>query len=92
MKIVTTAEMRAIDRATSERFGVPSLTLMEHAGAAVADFALTTYPATGRTGVICGKGNNAGDGLWSREGCTRRAARSACCCCVIQANCVETPP
>jgi len=63
MKIVTAAEMRAIDRATSERFGVPSLTLMENAGAAVADFALTTYPATGRTGVICGKGNNAGDGF-----------------------------
>ena len=37
MKIVTAAEMRAIDRATSERFGVPSLTLMENAGSAVAD-------------------------------------------------------
>ncbi len=37
MKIVTAAEMRAIDRATSERFGVPSLTLMENAGTAVAE-------------------------------------------------------
>ena len=37
MKIVTAAEMRAIDSATSERFGVPSLTLMENAGRAVAD-------------------------------------------------------
>ncbi len=37
MKIVTAEEMRTIDRATSERFGVPSLTLMENAGAAVAE-------------------------------------------------------
>ena len=40
MKIVSAAEMREIDRATSERFGVPSLTLMENAGAAVARFIL----------------------------------------------------
>ena len=45
MKIVTAAEMREIDRATSERFGVPSLTLMENAGAAVAAFVLSQYPA-----------------------------------------------
>ena len=38
MKIVTAAEMREIDRVTSERFGVPSLTLMENAGTAVAEF------------------------------------------------------
>ena len=43
MKIVTAAEMREIDRATSERFGVPSLTLMENAGAAVAEFVLAHY-------------------------------------------------
>ena len=43
MKIVTAAEMRAIDRATSERFGVPSLTLMENAGTAVADYVLSHY-------------------------------------------------
>ena len=63
MKIVTAAEMREIDRATSERFGVPSATLMEDAGAAVADFVLTRYPLAKRIGVICGKGNNGGDGF-----------------------------
>jgi NAD(P)H-hydrate epimerase len=63
VKIVTTDEMRAIDRATSERFGVPSLMLMENAGAAVADYVLTHYPEAGRIVVFCGKGNNGGDGF-----------------------------
>ncbi len=63
MKIVTTAEMRAIDRATTERFGVPSLTLMENAGVAVADYILTHHAAARRTVVFCGKGNNSGDGF-----------------------------
>ena len=61
MKIVTASEMREIDRATSERFGVPSLTLMENAGSVVAEFAARTYD--GPFGVICGKGNNGGDGF-----------------------------
>jgi NAD(P)H-hydrate epimerase len=63
MKIVTAAEMREIDRATSQRFGVASLTLMENAGAAVADFVLSQYPQAKRIAVICGKGNNGGDGF-----------------------------
>src|SRR6202049_1859004 len=63
MKIVSAAEMREIDRVTSERFGVPSLTLMENAGAAVADFVLKKYPSAKTIGVICGKGNNGGDGF-----------------------------
>jgi NAD(P)H-hydrate epimerase len=63
MKIVTAAEMREIDRITGERFGVPSLTLMENAGAAVAAFVSSQYPAAESVGVICGKGNNGGDGF-----------------------------
>jgi ADP-dependent NAD(P)H-hydrate dehydratase / NAD(P)H-hydrate epimerase len=63
MKIVTANEMREIDRATTKRFGVPSLTLMENAGAAVADFVVSEYPSAARIGVICGKGNNGGDGF-----------------------------
>jgi ADP-dependent NAD(P)H-hydrate dehydratase / NAD(P)H-hydrate epimerase len=63
MKIVSAAEMRAIDRATSEKFGVPSLVLMENAGSAVARFVLGDYPKAERIGVVCGKGNNGGDGF-----------------------------
>jgi NAD(P)H-hydrate epimerase len=62
VKIVTAAEMREIDRATSERFGVLSRVLMENAGSAVAEFALSAYTSAS-FGVICGKGNNGGDGF-----------------------------
>jgi hydroxyethylthiazole kinase-like uncharacterized protein yjeF len=63
MKIVSAAEMREIDRATSERFGIPSATLMENAGSAVARLILADYPHAERVGIVCGKGNNGGDGF-----------------------------
>ncbi len=63
MKIVSVAEMREIDHATSERFGVSSITLMENAGSAVARFVLSDYPQAERVGILCGKGNNGGDGF-----------------------------
>lgn len=63
MKIVSAAEMREIDRVTSERYGVPSLSLMENAGTAVAGFVMSQYPLAKHVGVICGKGNNGGDGF-----------------------------
>jgi len=63
MKITTAAEMREIDRATSERFGVPSLTLMENAGSAIAQFILQRYTSSSRIAIVCGKGNNGGDGF-----------------------------
>ena len=63
MKITTAAEMREVDRATSERFGLPSLTLMENAGSAIAQFILEEYGQAKRIVVVCGKGNNGGDGF-----------------------------
>jgi hydroxyethylthiazole kinase-like uncharacterized protein yjeF len=63
MKIVSAEEMRTIDRATSEHFGVPSFTLMENAGETVAEFVRAEYPGADHIVVFCGKGNNGGDGL-----------------------------
>jgi ADP-dependent NAD(P)H-hydrate dehydratase / NAD(P)H-hydrate epimerase len=63
MKILTAKEMGAADRRTAEEFGVPLATLMENAGAAVAAFCLREYAAAERVVVLCGKGNNGGDGF-----------------------------
>ena len=63
MKIVTAAEMREIDRATSVQKRVPSLTLMENAGTAVAEHVLASYSSARTIVAICGKGNNGGDGF-----------------------------
>ena len=63
MKIVSAAEMCEIDRATSERFGLPSLTLMENAGSAVTQVIRQHYSSAQSISVICGKGNNGGDGF-----------------------------
>jgi NAD(P)H-hydrate epimerase len=65
MKILTASEMQRIDRLTTERYGVPSLTLMESAGRSVVEFlAAGLAPLTNhRMVILCGKGNNGGDGL-----------------------------
>ena len=63
MKIVSAAEMREIDRVTSEQHGVPSIQLMESAGRAVAKYVLAQFPAAHEIAVLCGKGNNGGDGF-----------------------------
>ncbi len=55
-------QMRAVDAWAIERKGVPSLELMETAGAAVAE-AAAKAAASARAAVVCGKGNNGGDGL-----------------------------
>ena len=63
MKILTAAEMAMADRATSEHFAIPLLELMEHAGWAVARFVLRELPQCQHICVLCGKGNNGGDGF-----------------------------
>src|ERR1700722_13904719 len=63
MKILTAHEMGIADRVTSDRFGISSLELMEHAGRAVARFILRELPQCRHIVVLCGKGNNGGDGL-----------------------------
>jgi ADP-dependent NAD(P)H-hydrate dehydratase / NAD(P)H-hydrate epimerase len=54
--------MRAVDRWAIEEAGIPSLELMEAAGRSVAE-AVGELAPEGPVRVVCGKGNNAGDGL-----------------------------
>src|SRR5258707_8501639 len=67
MKALTAAEMSEVDRLTTERFGVPSLQLMENAGKHVAEAILRELSPSlpQRVSVLCGKGNNGGDGIRS---------------------------
>jgi NAD(P)H-hydrate epimerase len=65
MKIVTAGEMREIDRRTVERHGVSYWQLMENAASRVVQYAREREAAGegGAVVVLCGKGNNGGDGL-----------------------------
>jgi NAD(P)H-hydrate epimerase len=64
MKILTAAEMREVDRRTIEA-GIPGIVLMENAGHRVVEFLAERFSPLGgqRIVVLCGKGNNGGDGL-----------------------------
>ncbi|MFP5207497.1 MAG: NAD(P)H-hydrate dehydratase [Acidobacteriota bacterium] len=63
MKVLSAAEMQVCDHATTERFGIASIDLMRAASAAVAAFAREQFPAARRITVLCGRGNNGGDGM-----------------------------
>ncbi len=63
MQVLSAAEMQACDRLTTERFGIPSIELMRAASAAVAAFARQEFPRARRVTVLCGRGNNGGDGM-----------------------------
>ena len=65
MKIVTATQMQALDRRTITEARIPSLTLMERAGSGTADFIQKQFgPVAGKPiTIVCGKGNNGGDGL-----------------------------
>ena len=63
MKILTSNQMRSIDRRTIDRFGVPSIVLMENAALAVVDAIGAHYPTADRVAIFCGTGSNGGDGF-----------------------------
>ncbi len=60
--LLDAAQMRAVDRWAIEQRGIPSLDLMERAGEGVAR-AVEELTPDGAVVVVCGKGNNGGDGL-----------------------------
>ena len=65
MRYVTAQEMRRLDKEAQEKFGISSIILMENAGRAVYEAARDMLAGGENKKVlsVCGKGNNAGDGL-----------------------------
>lgn len=63
MRILTTQEMREVDRRAIEELGIPGLVLMENAAIGVADALAERYPQATSVAIFCGPGNNGGDGL-----------------------------
>jgi hydroxyethylthiazole kinase-like uncharacterized protein yjeF len=65
MKIVSVKEMRAIDKAAIKSMGMPGVVLMENAGQSVVDAMEDFFDmeSVGKITVVCGKGNNGGDGF-----------------------------
>ena len=65
MRILNAAQMREADRFTIEDIGIPSLVLMENAGRQVVAAMEAAYESRldGRVAVLCGRGNNGGDGF-----------------------------
>jgi NAD(P)H-hydrate epimerase len=64
--VLTAEQMRAVDRAATADFGVPTLLLMENAGRGVAEVVareLGGRVAGRRVRVVCGAGSNGGDGF-----------------------------
>src|SRR5512136_1064034 len=65
MRVLNSSQMRDADRVTIEEIGIPSLVLMENAGRQVVAAAESAFAdlEERRVAVLCGRGNNGGDGF-----------------------------
>ncbi len=63
IKILTAQQIREVDRLTIEREPVASIDLMERASRGFADWFFEAFRPPEKVGVVCGTGNNGGDGL-----------------------------
>jgi hydroxyethylthiazole kinase-like uncharacterized protein yjeF len=77
MKIVTATQMQALDRRTITEAHITGLTLMEHAGTGVVEAMERVYGPliNKRVAILCGKGNNGGDGFVVARLLRRKRAR-----------------
>ena len=77
MKILTAAQMAEVDRLTTERYSIPSILLMENAGRSFVDELEKACPGLcgKRIVILCGRGNNGGDGLVAARYLTLRNAK-----------------
>src|SRR5215510_4615233 len=65
MKILTPEQLREVDRLSTEKYGIPSLILMENAGMRVTEVLEDRFDNLEELtiAILCGKGNNGGDGF-----------------------------
>lgn len=63
MKVVSAEEMRCIDESAINGYGIPAEVLMAFAGRIVANYIIDEFPQFSRIAVVCGSGNNGGDGF-----------------------------
>ena len=77
MEILSGKQMQSVDGHAIDTLGIPSLELMEAAGRGVAEALLRDYPTADACPVVvlCGKGNNGGDGLVVARHLARRGIR-----------------
>ena len=60
--IYQTAQIRELEKLAEERFGISSEVLMQRAGKALLECLMRTWPKARKLAVVCGTGNNGGDG------------------------------
>ncbi len=60
--LYSTAQVRALDAYAIETLGIPGYTLMKRAGEAALSYLRTRFPVAHRIVIVCGGGNNGGDG------------------------------
>ena len=60
--LYSTAQVRALDAHAIEVLGIPGYTLMKRAGEAALRYLRTRWPTAHRIVIVCGGGNNGGDG------------------------------
>lgn len=62
IRLYTAEQVRGLDKCAIEGHGIPGMTLMERAGKGAFDLARSAYPSAAKYLVLCGGGNNGGDG------------------------------
>ncbi|HEV8242182.1 MAG TPA: NAD(P)H-hydrate dehydratase [Thermoanaerobaculia bacterium] len=63
MRVLSAAAMRGTDERAIQQLGIPSLVLMENAAIGVVEALGDRFPKAERVAILCGPGNNGGDGL-----------------------------
>src|SRR3954452_4247850 len=81
MRVLNTQQMREADRRTIDEVGIPSIVLMENAGrqAVAAMEAAFEDLASTHVGVMCGRGNNGGDGFVVARTLIQRGIETSVC-------------